>query len=157
MSIQNILVPNDLTLYCGAINVDGVQAPAIETLSQSFTPYYNSIGTPAQTLVFTKISIPGGRGMVFVSIPAFSVDTSAASSTLYFDLAGVPKYSIFGNNALQQVVEIVNNSVSAYGRAYVDSVSQRIYISAAHGANFTMGGVGGLEGSILLSYLHSDV
>lgn len=158
MSLQNILVENDLTLYCGAINVAGFPAPNVSILSQSLVLYYNSLATVSKTLVFTKIGAPGSNGVVFVSIPA-SLIINSGSSTFYFDLSSLPGLSIYGTNAITQVVEIVNNNVAAYGRVIANPSNQRIEITIEGGGAFTTAtgsNVSGLATSIILTYQHQD-
>ncbi|OGC45622.1 hypothetical protein A2V49_02150 [candidate division WWE3 bacterium RBG_19FT_COMBO_34_6] len=152
MSIQNILVENNLTLYCKELEIEGQMAPNSQTQTISLDIYYNDVVVHTQSFIFQKIEVPGQNGICAVKITHFNVPVSVASR-FYVNISSVTNFlidSIQGDSTV--LAAVVNNSVNAYGKIATDPSNQRIYIANAFNTNFSSTGTAGLKDDYILVY-----
>lgn len=140
MSIQNILVDNNLTIKCENLEADsifvrGTPAAKYFTLTLSVGLYYDGVFIANKTCIFQRINANDVPGVCFIHIPSFNYTTSTASN-FYLQLTN-GNFLISSGVENAMVANININSVVSNGQVYTDSINQRIYISPQTG-NFTI-------------------
>ncbi|OGC45621.1 hypothetical protein A2V49_02145 [candidate division WWE3 bacterium RBG_19FT_COMBO_34_6] len=152
MSIQNILVDNNLTLYCKDIEIEGNPAPISQTQTVNLDIYYNDVVVDTKSFTFQKFSVNGESGLCFVKIPPFSVSVSVASK-FYIDISSLTNFqmdTLHGQSTVN--VEIENLSSNGYGLMHAVPLLQKIQISEGFDQNFTGNQNAGLLDDYILVY-----
>jgi hypothetical protein len=150
MSIANLLVPNNLAIYCGSLNVNGI--PFISSLTVQ-SNLLTGLATPAPfTAYFTQVG-----NIVTMVIPTTVSGTGAATAqTLSFGNPIPTPY--LPSSTVTSVIQVIDSTLAAtvfgfFTLTESGSVTISTMVCAAAGAPVVAGtfGIGGTNGILSIA------
>ena len=163
MSLHNILVDNNNTLYCSdlvvsdAITIAGAGVPTLINQVVSIPYAYGGSIVGNLSCIATRISTSSKPGYVYLTIPPFTY-TTASASAFTFDISGLAGFLIYENFIGNSYVTALNGSGGStnLARIEIDGINQTITMYGdIDSGSFASGYPSGIKYSTTISYLQA--
>lgn len=163
MSLHNILVDNNNTLYCSdlvvsdAITIAGAGVPTLINQVISIPYSYGGISLGNLSCVATRISTSNKPGYVYLTIPPFTYTPSTASA-FTFDISSFAGFLIYENFIGNSYATVTNGSGgnTQLARIEIDGINQTIIMYGdIDSGSFASGYPAGIKYATTITYLQA--
>jgi hypothetical protein len=133
MSIQNILEPNNLNLFCDNLNVSGQiinswgNIPGLYIVTHNVPLYYNNVQISTLSCTFIRLSSGNIPGICMMIIPNSPLSSQSVSSQYYLDISSFEDVLISTTVTIPYIIE--NNGNYTTGAMQCNSSTNHIIIS----------------------------
>lgn len=148
MSIQNILVDNNLSLFCENLQVDKQitnswgNVPGLDIINHSVPFYYNSVLLTNLSCTFIRITSGIQPGLCYMLIPSYTLPSTAAASQFYLDISSFSDILINSSSSISSPYLVQNDGNLTVGMVTCDGSVQHIIFSGGPdtATHFNIGG-----------------